>query len=100
MLARNLKVPLSAVNAKAKNRLQELRAALPVLARHPQYVPSPPIVLEAAGDEQEIRQAVHILDGRLADRLIGLRREFHHRPFRPATYRAGEMQVGGRRGAA
>src|SRR6185369_13436764 len=98
--ARNLKVPLSAVNARKPKISPGIGPTLAVLTGYPQHVSGPIIVHGAAGDEQKIGQAVHILNGRSADRLLRVRGEFHHHPFRPATYGAGEMQVCGGGGAA
>src|SRR5262245_18900126 len=98
--ARNLKVPLSAVNARKPKISPGTEPTLAVLPRHPQHVSRPIIVHGAAGDEQKIRQAVHILNGSLADGLLRPGSEFHHHPFRPATYGTGEVQVCGAGGAS
>src|SRR6202007_3188483 len=93
--------PPRSTREEAKNWLHEpiLLISSAILAGHPEHVARAIIVRAPAGHEQEVRQAVHILDRGVGNRLVGPGGEFHHHSFRPTPNGAGEVEGGGRRGS-
>src|SRR5262249_2251771 len=69
--------------------------SLAVLAGPPEHVTGAIMIGRAGRHKQEVRQAVHILYGSLADGLVRPGREFHDNPFRPSANGAPDMQIGG-----
>src|SRR5215831_516499 len=80
--------------------LDQAAVGLAILPRHPQYVVGAFAIEESAGDEQEIRQAVDVLERRRRHLLARLVGKLDHQPLAAPAHRAGEMQMGGRRRAA
>src|SRR5262249_14851546 len=72
----------------------------PVLPGHPEHVVRTLVVGITGGDEQEVGQAIDVFDDRRRDGLAGLAGELDDQAFGAPADGAGEVQVGGRSGAA
>src|SRR5215213_6257720 len=69
-----------------------MRRALSVLARHPKHIVGAAIVDVSAGNEQQVRQAVHVFQGRRTDGLVRQRGQFDHQALGAPANGTGHVQ--------